>query len=484
MIRLAPVLSLLLSALLCSCGDFSAGASASGGFGATQGGVQDMRHARELIAQNIVPRPEAFVVEGMFSEHELGLAGPACTEVLCLRAALGIAPDVLGEQAAWLQIGMSSTVNPETFERRSTTLVMAVDVSGSMGFSYGENTLALPGEMTRQLLHKLNAELGANDQIAIVTYGGGAHTVLPLTNGAEHEAAFEVIEALDADGVTNMEEGLRLAYEVAEQAVGETDEVRVMLFTDARPNVGATGQNAFQLMAAQGADEGVGLTVFGLGLGLGGELMKAMSELRGGNAYSIMSDEEVATVMAEDWPWMASPIAYDLEMSPTITGTFDVAGRFGFPGSDDADLSLHVPTVFLSKRKGALLAKLSGEGDMAELRVDSTITYRTNEGTVIEQEVVSAYGGQALDSRGQYFQQSNVAKTTALALLTSGMAEAVELYGNDQPRSLEKLREVQARFLADISDLDDPALDREVQLAADLLALMELQADQDLSGPY
>lgn len=33
-------------------------------FGATQGGVQDMGFARELIASGQVPPPEAFVVEG------------------------------------------------------------------------------------------------------------------------------------------------------------------------------------------------------------------------------------------------------------------------------------------------------------------------------------------------------------------------------------------------------------------------------------
>ncbi len=43
--------------------------------GATQGGVQDMQLARELIASGMVPPPEAFTVEGMFSEHVLPLAG-------------------------------------------------------------------------------------------------------------------------------------------------------------------------------------------------------------------------------------------------------------------------------------------------------------------------------------------------------------------------------------------------------------------------
>ena len=61
--------------------------SPTGDFGATQGGVQDMGLARELIASGRVPPAEAFVVEGMFSEHDLGLTGEACARTLCLRGA-------------------------------------------------------------------------------------------------------------------------------------------------------------------------------------------------------------------------------------------------------------------------------------------------------------------------------------------------------------------------------------------------------------
>ena len=81
-------------------------------FGATQGGVQDMGFARELIASGQVPPPEAFVVEGMFSEHELGLSGDPCERVLCLRTAVGVAPTLDATPSGWLQVGLSSTIDP------------------------------------------------------------------------------------------------------------------------------------------------------------------------------------------------------------------------------------------------------------------------------------------------------------------------------------------------------------------------------------
>src|SRR5262245_35045726 len=90
------------------------GGFAGGDFGATPGGVQDMGLARELIANGRVPPPEAFVVEGMFSEHELGLAGEPCATLLCLRSAVGVAPTLDGEPSGWVQVGLSSTIDPQT----------------------------------------------------------------------------------------------------------------------------------------------------------------------------------------------------------------------------------------------------------------------------------------------------------------------------------------------------------------------------------
>lgn len=79
--------------VVCSSYDLAGGPGASlpspgapgGDFGATPGGVQNMGLARELVANAQVPPPEAFVVEGMFSEHDLPVAGPPCAQLLCLR---------------------------------------------------------------------------------------------------------------------------------------------------------------------------------------------------------------------------------------------------------------------------------------------------------------------------------------------------------------------------------------------------------------
>src|SRR5688572_17038984 len=171
---------LLLASFLGACG--AGGGYGGGDFGATPGGVKDMRFARDLIANGQVPPAAALLVEGMFSEHDLGLTGEPCIDTLCLRAGLGIAPDRDGDARGWLQVGLSSNVDPDTFQRPDTTYVMTVDVSGSMGWGY--NGIS-PGNLARELLYALVDPIEGRDQVAIVTYGSDVRTALPFTSGIE-----------------------------------------------------------------------------------------------------------------------------------------------------------------------------------------------------------------------------------------------------------------------------------------------------------
>ncbi len=492
------VLGVLASAALagagCGGGDFGGGGYAGApDFGATPGGVQDMSLARELVATGQVPPPETFLVEGMFSEHDLGLTGVPCATLLCLRSAVAVAPTHDGEPSGWLQIGMSSTIDPDTFERPSLTLVATVDVSGSMGWDYAgeDDEYDTPGELSRRLLLALTEQLGPQDRIAIVTYGSRVATPLALTAGDRRDAILEVINELDEDGSTNMEAGLERAYEIAGKAIagGETDETRIVLFTDAQPNVGITGSSEFEDMVNAGAEEGVGITVLGLGLGLGQELVNAMSHLRGGNAFSMSTNEHADSFMADNWPWFASPIAYDLSMKVAATEGFAIRDSYGFPEGTEEEIGLDVSTVFLSKRKGALLLRIAAESSNSAAALDAfavhaSLRYLTPAGEPIALQLAAAYEGQALDARGHYAEQPSTARTVALALLVTGMHEAATLYAQDQPAAVERMTAARDRFAADAEALGDATLTPELELAGDLLALMEAGAPQEGWYPY
>ncbi|OGQ24064.1 MAG: hypothetical protein A2138_11260 [Deltaproteobacteria bacterium RBG_16_71_12] len=446
--------------------------------GATPGGVQDMWLARDLIARGQVPPPEAFVVEGMFSEHDLPLAGEPCSQPLCLRAAAGVAPKHDGAARGFVQVGMSSGIDADAWQPPPMTLVMTVDVSSSMGFEQGETT---PGEMSRTLLRQIVERLRDEDRVAIVTYGSTSQTALPLTSVAERARILAVVEALTTDGSTNMEAGLRLAYQTAPFDEDGDGDVRVMLFTDTQPNVGATEASQFEELVADGAARGVGLTVFGMGVGVGQELFAAMGNFRGGNAYGVVQPDDVARVLDDSWPFLLSPIANGLEMTLTPDAGATVSAAYGFPGGGT---SLSVASVFLSKRRGALLVELDGLAP--GFSAAGTLRYTVpGQAASIEEDLSVAHDG-VVDERGHGYQQPSVAKAVALALLVTGMRAAAERYQADQDdEAVAGMEVVAARIAEDADATDDPALEPEVALAQALLELLRAGAPQgSLYGGY
>jgi Ca-activated chloride channel homolog len=91
----------------------------------------------------------------------------------------------------------------------SSNLVFLIDVSGSM-----ESTNKLP--LLKNAFKLLVKQLRDQDHVAICVYAGAAGLVLPSTHGNKKEKILEAIDQLEAGGSTAGAEGIRLAYQVAQ----------------------------------------------------------------------------------------------------------------------------------------------------------------------------------------------------------------------------------------------------------------------------
>jgi len=174
--------------------------------------------------------------------------------------------------------------------------------------------------------------------------------------------------------------------------------------------------------------------------------------------------------------------AFRLSLKVTAGGGFGVAETFGFPsGGDTPSAELAVGTVFLSKRKGALVVRFASPdspADFSGFSVSATLDYATLEGEHVAGRIDARYDGSPLDPRGQYAQQPSVGRSIALAMLVSAMKQSAEQYESSQTAAVATMTKAVDRFTADVGALGDAALEPELQLAADLLDLMEHGAPQ------
>jgi Ca-activated chloride channel homolog len=467
-------LLLIFTQTNCSHDNFTSSYDA-GPSGATPGGLQDLNNARDLIAQEIVPPAEALLVEGLFSEHDLPLESSGCDEPLCIQGALG-----WQEDHGWLQLGLSSNIDMETFERTDLSLMLLIDVSGSMGWSYGND--GLPAAITRSLANRFITEMTVTDEVGIATFDYVAHSIQTLISGGNQDLLLEKIKTMATGGSTNMEAGLQLADAMISRSENETTQKRIILLTDAHANVNATNPASFMAMARSLAERGIGLTVIGCGLGLNPDLMSAMIDLQGANGFSLMNAEAVDTFFDDNWPYCVSPVATDLQVTVTPGPPFDLIRGYGFPG--DTAGALSASTIFLSKARGALLVELGG-GSLPDLSTTLEISYLTPAGDPVSQTLSLAMPPEAsADESGRYFTEYGVQKTTALALVMHDLHQAAVIYGESQAAAATLAENGANRFRDDLEALvqikpeDEAALRTDLAMAEALAVLMRGGAPQ------
>lgn len=330
---------------------------------ATPGGAQDIAFFRDRVAAGEIPHPHVFTPEGLFSEHDLPLRHKArCRQLLCatgeaMEVRLLAQPSVRGLG----QLGFSSNLDAKKFRRAPLNLVAVVDKSGSM-----RDVLPL----VRASLKEALAQLGPRDQLSIVLYGDVVDTLVPPTRvdakGRRTLAAW--IDRIESNGATAMEDGLKLGFRLARRSARSFDgTTRVMLFTDERPNVGATDRGSFMSLARAASAEGIGMTTIGVGVQFGAELATAISSVRGGNLLFFADVAAMQQRFADDFDTMVSELAHDLRLRVRPGTGLKLAGIYGIPGDKlqwgpDGSLELEIATVFLSRRSGAIYVAVEPSG--------------------------------------------------------------------------------------------------------------------------
>lgn len=354
--------------------------------GATPGGAQDIDFARDRIKAGEVPHANTLTPEGLFSQYDLPLNdGRSCRQVVCLAAAAAPTSLLAQPEVRHLaQLGFSSSLDQATWRRAPLNLVAVVDKSGSMA---GE-----PLETVKASLKQVAQQMTAADQLSIVLYGNTSHVHLAPTSLAHRGRVLASIDRIQSAGSTAMEEGLKLGYRLASGSKPNfRGTTRVMLFTDERPNVGATDRESFMGLARQASNRGIGLTTVGVGTHFGAELATAISSVRGGNLVFFPEPREMRRRFQRDFDTLVTELAHDFRLSVQPRPGYEIAGVYGLPGdlirrTPGGGVSMTIETIFLSRDKGGLFFsfKPAGAGALPAAggpMADARISYLDTQGT-------------------------------------------------------------------------------------------------------
>lgn len=436
--------------------------------GATVGGAKDIGYARGIINSGGIPQHDFIVAEGLYSEHDIPTPVGDCDGKLCLALGYGYAPAVdSSREALFVHLGMTSTIKPDQFKRPTLQLAVVIDKSGSMG----GGSIDATKEALRRLVDKLTPE----DEIILVEFNTSARRIYGPRRADDRSGLLRVIDGLEADGGTDIEEGLQLGYELLSNlGYREGASKRLMLFTDARPNSGSTDKGSFRDLTSNYAKEGIGLTAFGVGVDFGQDLIYHISQLRGGNFFYLGTHDRIRTVFDKEFDYLVTPIVYNLKLKIATPPGHKLVAVYGLPtwtpGSHDAELN--IPTVFLSTNRGAIVLRYESEGGNAlafnsgDHLVDGSLDYIDIDGKPYLKRAELKHSGASLLSSGvRYYSHDGTRLAIALTNVYLGLrlGSALALDGRKQ-EAIAIIDRAKSEATIDDALLNHSGLEGEIRL--------------------
>lgn len=251
-----------------------------------------------------------------------------------------------GSKEALLELGFSikEPANKQAISK-PLNIAFVLDKSGSMS---GENIDLLKKAML-DFIKKLRPE----DRVAIVFFDTEA--VLAFGEQKLDRAHIEdIILAVQADGGTNIYEGLKLGYEVVERNQLSNSVNRVILLTDgycSNPVDMTVG------LSEKYFNKGISVSTIGVGTSYNQALLTMLSQYSGGLIHQAVESEGISTALETEFESLLYPVASDLRVKVIYNDRVIYKTLHGIPEKSNTDHTVvfELPKVFSSLNQMALM---------------------------------------------------------------------------------------------------------------------------------
>ena len=173
----------------------------------------------------------------------------------------------------------------------ANNLIFLVDVSSSM------NTPEKI-ELLKNSVKQLRGHMRPEDHVCIIKYSGDAEVILEPTSSTEKEEIHSAIDNLKPGGKSNVEEGLRLAYEVLDEYFINSGNNKIILASDGDFEV---PKRTLRFIKTKG-DEDKMLSIFYFGKVEKDDLRSKLTEMTdmGRGNYSYVRNDNLNLILIEE----------------------------------------------------------------------------------------------------------------------------------------------------------------------------------------
>ena len=185
--------------------------------------------------------------------------------------------------------------------------------------------------LLKQAMARIVEGLRPQDRVSVVTYSGNEEVVLEGASGDEKGAIMDAVNDLEANGSTNGQAGLQMAYRVAEANHIPGGVNRIVMASDGDLNVGISSVEELEAFVSEKRGEGTYLSVLGFGTGNYQDAkMEALADNGNGSYHYIDSADEAVRVYERSLVAGAVPVADDVklqvEFDPAMVESYRLVG--------------------------------------------------------------------------------------------------------------------------------------------------------------
>ncbi len=276
---------------------------------------------RRFIKTDTLPPAGAVRLEEMINYFSYDYPEPQGEHPLTISTEAG--PSPYNSDYSLIKIGIKAK-DIDTKKLPPANLVFLIDVSGSMN---SPNKLPLLKKAMRLLVENLSER----DRVAIVTYAGSDTIALDSTPVSQKEKILLAINEMNSAGSTHASKGIETAYELAARSFIHDGNNRVILASDGDFNVGITSRGELQKLIEKKRDQGIYLTVLGLGMGnYHDDTMEILADKGNGNYGYIDSLLEAKKLLVKEMGGTLFTVAKDVkiqvEFNPALIGAYRLIG--------------------------------------------------------------------------------------------------------------------------------------------------------------
>lgn len=374
--------------------------------GLSVGGSKNIDNFRENIKNGYFPISTDITYNGLFYDYYFETGKQKESEDLFSPSySMAISKDpISSKDEYYMTVGLNSNIKQSDFKRKKQNIVVVLDISGSMesslqSYYYDEGNSIFSKlkknkskmELANEAVNLMIDELNDDDRFGMVLFDDGAYLGKPLSliGDTDIKEIKEHILDIEARDGTNFEAGYKKGTDLFDKEILNDKEYdnRIIVITDAMPNVGSTNKSDLLKYIESNSKNGIYTSFIGVGVDFNTEVIESLSNVRGANYYSISSKEQFKKILSEDFEYMVTPLVFDLNLNFESTG-YDIEKIYGTDSEDKSSGNImKVNTLFPSStnensesKGGVILLKLKKKDNSTDNKINLSVSYTDRNG--------------------------------------------------------------------------------------------------------